>query len=116
MQCVPVTGPVAQHQRRRPHLPGCVTLIEPLVELVGPRWLLTSARAPLPRDSEQVRPERIPQFGYDRRERSVEVPVLTLAEPVPGHIDRRPEAVLLTVEIPQCRAFAGIEDRPGRSE
>src|SRR5207253_9336650 len=49
---------------------------------------------PRARDLEQVRPERAAQRGDGVRQRMVEVAVLTLAEAVRGHVDRRAESTL----------------------
>ena len=93
--------------------------IEPLLERVGPPVRLTTALCPSTGDGEQLRPERIPKFGDEGWQRSVEVPVLASAEPVPGHVDRRPEPIgcvvqpdqrvaLLPSQNPACRGDADV--------
>ena len=58
VECVPVAGLVAQHQRRRSGLACRVALRDPRIEVVGPRGRLFEPGRPVPCDREQVRPER----------------------------------------------------------
>ena len=51
------------------------------------------------------------QPGHDLRERMVEVPVVALAEAVPGHVDPAPKTEVVGVQVAERRALRGAQQR-----
>ncbi len=111
VECVPVAWPVAQHQRGGPRLTGVVATPDPLVEVIGPRRVVAAPCSPLPRDREEVGPERGAEVLDDRRQRVREVAVLAPAVPVSGHVDGRPEPPALVVQVDEGGTLRRAEER-----
>ena len=118
MQGVPVAGSVAQHEWCGSCLAGGVAFVEPLLELVGPGGGAAKPLGPVAGDGQEVRPEGCPQVSDEVRERWGEVAVLALAEAVAGHVDGRPEQLVVVVEPGDGSALVGAEDgtRDGATE
>ena len=113
VQGVPVAGAVPEEQRGRAGLARGVAPVQPVVERLGPRGVMAAPGRPLAGDGQQPGPERGAQVGHEARQRVREVPVLAGAVAVPGHVDGRPEAAVVVVEVGQLTALGGGQHGPG---
>src|SRR5579863_3021550 len=109
MQGVPVSGLVAQQDRRRPLLPGRVAHIQPFAQGVRPRPRPAELGRPVPGDRQQPAVERRAQLGDQFGQRVPEVPVLAGPEPVPRYVDGGPEHVFPVVQLRDALALGRAE-------
>jgi len=108
---VPVSWSVAQDQRRRPALPGVVTLREQLFVLEREARVVSPQQPrPVVGDRREVAIERAAQRSNRLRQRMVEVSIAPVTEPVARHVDRRAKATAVE-QVRQRLAFAGVEHR-----
>src|ERR1700730_13623993 len=113
MQRVPVTLAVLEQDRGRLGLAGRMADAQPIVEVVGPRGPPAQFGPPFPGDRQQSRVQRLLERLDRLWIRLLEVPVLTFAEPVSAHVDRRAEQVVVEIAPPDCLGL-GVGEQPGQ--
>ena len=115
VQGVPVALAVLEQDRRGPPLPGGMAHLEPVIQAVRPRRRSAQPGPPRAGDRQQLRVEGLLQSGDGLGERLGEVAVLAFAEPVPGHVDGRPEAGAVAVQRRDLGCLVGVEQRPDQA-